>query len=613
MMRDTDFISYALKRTAADATGRGMPESQLRGQLIRPALAYAAAQTSDRELSQQFWSGALAIQYAHEASLIHDDIVDEAKTRRGQPSLAETKGIGTALVIGDHLLTASYRLAAETECAEFFSLFTRCVERTVAGEIEQARSLGRKLTFDEYKLIAESKSGELLAASLALGAALTNPSRVSARAQLGRRLGLFYQMIDDLLDYCPATDMGKPALGDFSQKRWTWPLGELDEWSFDQGIDEITSRLRTGALSRCLTRLEQDAAELREMMSIEFGDADVAQSLIDEWIARAREAVLCENERALVSPSLATGPSLSLRMHLPVYDDVIEYLAENSKSFRFASRFFPRRELSSVARVYAFCRITDDLTDRTNPSEAESLLTEWMDLAQLSYQGSASGIEVLDQAMSDMRSNGIAFDYAAELAEGMRMDLRGERYSSVSDLRTYSYRVASVVGLWLTELAGIRDRRTLHRAEALGHAMQMTNILRDVGEDARNGRIYLPSNRLEAYGITRESLCSAAFGRSSIPHGFADLVEELLRLAERDYAFALSGVHDLPPSFQRAVAVAGHVYRGIHSEIRRNGYDTLTRRAVTSGRSKALLAARALWQLQTGMVTWSAVRRMPAS
>jgi phytoene synthase len=577
-----------------------MPQAQLRGQLIRPALAYTAAEKSREELPPQFWYGALAIQYAHEASLIHDDIVDKAKTRRGEPSVAETKGVGTALVIGDHLLTASYRLAAETRSAEFFSLFARCVERTVAGEIEQARSLGRKLSFDEYKLIAESKSGELLAASLALGAALTNPSKVKARAQLGRRLGLFYQMIDDVLDYCPAADMGKPALGDFSQKRWTWPLGELDEFTFDENIDDIGRRLRAGALSRCLARLERDAAELRNMLSVEFAGADVAQDLIDEWLTRAREAVLWENERGNVSPSRVTQPSSSLRQHLPVYEDVIDYLAENSKSFRFASRFFPRRELSSVARVYAFCRITDDLTDRTEPAVANSLLEEWMGLARLSYEGRASGIEVLDQAMNEMRSKDIPFDYAAELAEGMRMDLRGERYSTISDLRTYTYRVASVVGLWLTELSGIRERHTLHRAEALGHAMQMTNILRDVGEDARNGRIYLPYNRLRTYGITDEALRSAALGDSSIPHGFAELVEELLRMAERDYAFALNGVRDLPPSFQRAVAVAGHVYRGIHSEIRRNGYDTLTRRAVTSARSKALLAARALWELQTG-------------
>ena len=598
-MAGAEFVRYALGNTAVEAASRGMPRVELRGQLIRPSLAYEAAVCESDALSPEFWSGALAIQYAHEASLIHDDIVDEAATRRGEPTLSQARGVGSALVIGDHLLTASYRLAAETGSIDFASLFARCVERTVAGEIAQARSLGRMLTFDEYKVIAELKSGELLAASLALGAALTNPSRVDARLKLGRQLGLLYQMLDDLLDYCPSTDMGKPALGDFTQKRWTWPLMELENVSFDEPCADVARRFRDGAFAGCLARIEGEAKTLSERLAVEFGGG-VGQSLIDEWVTRAREAVAREEpERRAVSPSRVTIPSLALRSRLPAESDVVEYLAQNSKSFRFASRFFPQREFSSVARVYAFCRVTDDLVDKTEGQEAGALLDEWMELARNGYDGHATGISFLDDTMQEMRSHDIPFAYAEELAEGMRMDLRGQRYGSVAELRTYSYRVASVVGLWLTELAGVRERSTLQRAEALGHAMQLTNILRDVGEDARAGRIYLPLNRLKTHSITAASLIAAAKGEASIPAGFSDLVEELLNLAERDYAFALIGVRDLPPSFQRPVAVAAHVYRGIHGEIRRNGYDCLTRRAVTSARSKAMLAARAIWELQT--------------
>lgn len=592
-MAEADFIRYALGKAAEEAESRGMPRVELRGQLIRPSLAYDAALCDSDSLSNEFWSGALAIQYAHEASLVHDDIVDEAKTRRGQPTLAFDRGIGTALVVGDHLLTSSYRLAAATGSLEFVSLFARCVERTVAGEIAQAKSLGAMLTFDDYKMIAELKSGELLAASFALGAALTNPSRVAARLELGRELGLLYQMLDDLLDYCPATDTGKPALGDFAQKRWTWPLGEIGEFSFDDPCADIQHKFRAGGLERCVKRMEREAATLSARLGAEFG-RDVGQSVIAEWLARAREAVVRE-----LSPAPVTAPSVSLQLRVPAEDNVVEYLAQNSKSFRFASRFFPQRELSSVARVYAFCRVTDDLVDKTEPSQAEDLLDEWMFLALAGYQGESTGIPFLDQTMGEMRSRQIPFTYAEELAEGMRMDLRGHQYASVSELRTYSYRVASVVGLWISELAGVRDQATLRHAAALGHAMQLTNILRDVGEDARHGRIYLPLNRLRTYSITHSSLVAAARGESPIPRGFPDLVEELLKLAERDYAFALAGVRDLPASFQRPVAVAAHLYRGIHGEIRRNGYDTLMRRAVTPTRTKALLAARAIWELQT--------------
>ncbi|HEY0241616.1 MAG TPA: squalene/phytoene synthase family protein [Gemmatimonadaceae bacterium] len=589
-MSGAEFVRYALGKTAEEAESRGMPRVELRGQLIRPSLAYEAAVCESDALSREFWSGALAIQYAHEASLIHDDIVDEASTRRGEPTVAQARGVGSALVIGDHLLTASYRLAAATGSIDFVSLFAQCVERTVAGEIAQARSLGRVLTFDEYKVIAELKSGELLAASLSLGAALSNPSRIAARLELGRQLGLLYQMLDDLLDYCPATDTGKPALGDFRQKRWTWPLLETGDLTFDDPCTDVARSLREGGFARCLERIEREAKALSERLTAEFA-GDVGQSLIDEWLTRARDAVAREQ--------LESVPSVALRSGLPAEEDVIEYLARNSKSFRFASRFFPQRELSSVARVYAFCRITDDIVDKTAGAEAGALLGEWMHLARSAYDGRATGIRFLDQAMEEMRSRAIPFVYAEELAEGMRMDLRGQRYGSVAELRTYTYRVASVVGLWLTELAGVRDRSTLKHAEALGHAMQLTNILRDVGEDARQGRIYLPLNRLKTYGITAASIAAAARGDAPPPSRFPDLVEELLRLAERDYAFALTGVRDLPTSFQRPVAVAAHVYRGIHGEIRRNGYDCLTRRAVTSTRSKAMFAARAIWELQT--------------
>ena len=586
-MQGAELVRYALRTTAEEAALLGMPKVELRGQLIRPALAYEAALCESDAPSGQFWSGALAIQYAHEASLIHDDIVDEAATRRGEPTLAQMRGVGSALVIGDHLLTAAYRLAANTGSIDFVSLFARCVERTVAGEISQAKSLGKVLTFDEYKVIAELKSGELLAASLALSAALGNPSRLNARIELGRRLGLLYQMLDDLLDYCPATDTGKPALGDFKQQRWTWPLLEIQNFSFDDPCADVVRRFRDGALTRCLTRLESEATTLTEQLNAEFG-GDVGLFVIDEWVARARDAVGREEL-----------PTSTLRSRLPVEKDPVAYLAENSKSFRFASRFFPQRELSSVARVYAFCRVTDDLVDKSDDNEAAALLDEWMRLARNAYEGDTTGISFLDGAMQDMRSHGITFAYAHELAEGMRMDLRAQRYGSLAELRTYTYRVASVVGLWLTELAGVHERRVLLHAEALGHAMQLTNILRDVGEDARNGRIYLPLNRLETYGISSASIVAAARGEAPKPNRFGDLVEELMTIAERDYSLALLGVQDLPASFQRPVAVATHVYRGIHGEIRRNGYDSLTRRAVTSTRSKAMLAARAIWELQS--------------
>ncbi len=603
-MKNAELVRQALAETANEASARGMPRFEPSGQLIRPLLAYSVAMHSGEEIGPAFWKGALAIQLAHEASLVHDDIVDEAKLRRGEPTVAHERGTAKALVYGDHLLTASYRLAAETGSLDFVTLFSRSVERTVAGEIAQARALDRALTFPEYQSIAASKSGELLGASLALSAALHDQSRIETRASLGRQLGLLYQMLDDLLDYCPSTDTGKAALGDFSQRRWTWPLFELETLSFDEPCDDVLRRFHTQAgdctpVRRCVARIEREAIELKSQLTEEFRGRDVGQSLVDGWVKRARAAVANEETKRSTSiTSLAVRPGQMLRSRLPASDDVVNYLARNSRSFRFASRFFPHSELERVAHVYSFCRVTDDLVDQSEQHLGEELLDEWMCLAQVAYEGKAVGIPFLERTMREMSSANVPFVYAAELGAGMRMDLRGERYETLNDLRTYTYRVASVVGLWLTELSGVRGRATLQHAEALGHAMQLTNILRDVGEDARNGRLYLPADSMRAHGVSKEDIAITAKFGGPLPERFPALMQSLIDVAEAEYAFALGGVRDLPQSFQKPVAVAAYVYRGIHEEIRNNRYDTLSQRAVTSGTTKAMLAARAIWSLQ---------------
>src|SRR5687767_7427649 len=130
-----DIVREELRTTAEEAARRGMPRIEIRGQLIRPAIAYAEATFGGHGLPPGFWKGALAVQLAHEASLVHDDIIDAAATRRGEPTIAAAHGIGKAVVYGDHLLTAAYRLAAETRSIDFAALLACAVERTVAGEI----------------------------------------------------------------------------------------------------------------------------------------------------------------------------------------------------------------------------------------------------------------------------------------------------------------------------------------------------------------------------------------------------------------------------------------------------------------------------------------------
>ncbi|HST60800.1 MAG TPA: squalene/phytoene synthase family protein, partial [Longimicrobium sp.] len=641
-----DEVRDGLAAAAERAAGQGMPRPDCRGQLLRPMLAYGAARAVSAENanhSTEFWCGALAVQLAHEASLVHDDIIDQAATRRGVPTVAATKGIGMALVLGDHLLSAAYRMAAETGSLAYARLFARAVERTIAGEAAQGRAAGRRLSWDEYREIALGKAGELMGCAVALPAVLAGRPDADALFELGRRMGLVYQMLDDVLDYCPAMETGKPALGDYAQGRWTWLLDEVDGIALGGSADDVAVRLHAASaegvtpLRRCLARLEAEADGLAAELRAALPGDDVLPGLLAQWIAGARDAVAAEEAARqpvsiaaetpsqLPSPfspslreagegaggrgpspapeilpigvSIARTPSARLLERVPAAADWGTYFAVNSRSFRFAARFFPPGEWERVARVYAFCRVTDDIVDRPGgEADAEEMLDEWIDLARRAYDGHATGIDLLDRVMRETASAAVPFTYAAELGEGMRMDLRMQRYESMDALRVYTHRVASVVGLWITELAGVHAPRVLDRAGEMGHAMQLTNILRDVGEDWRRGRLYLPADVMGRHGMTEDSLDRMCRG-AAVDGPYRRMTEELLRSAEASYHAAFPAIRELPAGFRRPVAVAAHVYRGIHAPLRRAGYDNLRRRAVTGGGTKALLAARALWQL----------------
>jgi phytoene synthase len=632
-----DTVREGLAVAAERAAGQGMPRPECRGQLLRPLLSYGAARSvsADDEPSAEFWCGALAVQLAHEASLVHDDIIDRASTRRGAPTVAAAKGIGPALVLGDHLLSAAYRMAAETGSLAYARLFARAVERTIAGEAAQGRAAGRRLSWDEYRDIALGKAGELMGCAVALPAVLAGRADADALFELGRRMGLVYQMLDDVLDYCPAAETGKPALGDYAQGRWTWLLDEVDGIALGGAAEDVAARLHAASaegvtpLRRCLARLEAEADALAAELRAALPGDDVLPGLLTQWMDGARQAVVAEEaarrpaaisvvplrfspSRVEESPLPASGPnvvrtaSARLLERVPAAGDTERYFAVNSRSFRFAARFFPPGEWERVARVYAFCRVTDDIVDRPGGEvDAEEMLDEWIGLARRAYQGHETGVALLDRVMRETASAAVPFTYAAELGEGMRMDLRMQRYQSMAELRVYTHRVASVVGLWITELAGVRAPRVLAPAGEMGHAMQLTNILRDVGEDWRRGRLYLPADMMQKHGVTEDAI--ERMCRGGAPDGaYRCMTEELLRSAEASYRAAFPAIRELPAAFRRPVAVAAHVYRGIHAPLRRAGYDNLRCRAVTGGAAKAMLAARALGEL------WR-LERAPAS
>ena len=272
------------------------------------------------------------------------------------------------------------------------------------------------------------------------------------------------------------------------------------------------------------------------------------------------------------------------------------FIQRHSRSFAFATRFLTREERRIIEELYRFCRTTDDLVDlrRGRPLEqVERDLDLWMMRAAGSYEGRPTGIGWLDGLMRRSRHAGVPLPLICQLGAGVRTDLDRVEFETMEELDAYAYRVASVVGIWLCYLFGATEKDTFRRASIMGWAMQVTNILRDVGEDLRNGRVYLPREVLASYGLARADLERMVRDGETTPD-YRDMIEALACRAERAYEEALPGLVSLPARPARAFAVAGGVYRGILDDIRANDYDNLHRRARTTSVAKVRLAIGSL-------------------
>jgi len=263
--------------------------------------------------------------------------------------------------------------------------------------------------------------------------------------------------------------------------------------------------------------------------------------------------------------------------------------ARGSKSFYFATRFFPPELARAAHAVYWFCRHTDDLVDETPSLEQGTRdLEAWSRELEAGLRGEEVTHPVLRLFLDAARRYHIPGEYPLDLIEGMRMDLRCTRYESFDELRVFCYRVASVVGLMMSHVIGFRGP-ALEYAIDLGIAMQMTNILRDVGEDLQRGRIYLPSDEPARFGYSEEDLRA---GRRT-PE-FRALMRLQVQRAREYYAGAMPGIAMLNPEGRFAVKVAADVYRAILGQIEMADYDVFSRRAVVPARTKYWLTARSM-------------------
>ena len=272
-----------------------------------------------------------------------------------------------------------------------------------------------------------------------------------------------------------------------------------------------------------------------------------------------------------------------------------DLLRKGSKSFAAAAMLLPGRARGGATALYAFCRVADDAIDEARGDVGEALdgLHKRLDAA---YRGAPEDGPVDRAFARAAAAHGIPRGLMDALLEGFAWDAEGRRYETLSDVRAYAARVAAAVGAMMTVLMGPREPHVIARACDLGVAMQLTNIARDVGEDARAGRLYLPLAWLEEAGIDP----GAFMARPVMSPKVGSLVERLLAHAEELYLRAEGGIAMLPFDCRPSIFAARFIYAEIGRVIERAGFDSISRRAVVPLRTKILLLAKSLvWAAST--------------
>jgi phytoene synthase len=264
-------------------------------------------------------------------------------------------------------------------------------------------------------------------------------------------------------------------------------------------------------------------------------------------------------------------------------------LRDGSRTFLAASRLLPRHVRDSACALYAFCRCADDAVDLDAVDELAAVERLRGRLARI-YAGDPAPTAP-DRAMARVVArHDLPRELPEALLDGFEWDARGRRYETIGDLHDYAARVAGTVGAMMAVLMGCRTPAAVARACDLGVAMQLSNIARDVGEDARRGRVYLPLAWLREADIDPDAWLAAPAFDARI----ASVVRRLLREADALYRRAEAGIGLLPPSCRPGIQAASVLYAAIGHVVERRGCDSVSQRAVVPGRRKAALLAQAL-------------------
>jgi phytoene synthase len=274
----------------------------------------------------------------------------------------------------------------------------------------------------------------------------------------------------------------------------------------------------------------------------------------------------------------------------------------HAKTFYMATRFLPNDKQRAIFAIYALCRYLDDLVDEAEDlilrkemevAEVERQLCNWKELLRETYDGRRYDNPIL-LALSDvLKQYHIPIHLPFALMDGVCMDLTKNRYHSFSEVYDYSYKVASVVGLMTSEVFGYSEESALEYAEALGIAMQLTNILRDVGEDLDRDRIYLPQDELREFGITEEDLFE-----HRLTDRFKAFMQFQIERARHYYNEADKGIPMLNLDSRMPVYLARYNYSRILDKIEENDYNVFQHRAYVSKSEKLSIIPKVWWNMK---------------
>jgi 15-cis-phytoene synthase len=268
--------------------------------------------------------------------------------------------------------------------------------------------------------------------------------------------------------------------------------------------------------------------------------------------------------------------------------------AGSGSSFYYAFRVLPPSERSAITAFYAFCREVDDVVDEvSDPGVAANKLAWWDREVDEMVAGRAQ--HPVTQALAPWLTQfGLEASHFHAVIQGCRMDLQQSRYLDFAGLKTYCHLVAGVVGEVSARIFGFQDPKTLQYAHRLGLALQLTNILRDVGEDARRGRIYLPMEDLSRFQVTAAELL-----RRQAPWGYSDRFQALMTFqaerAQSIYDEALALLPKVDERRQRPGLAMGQIYRALLVELQRGGFQVLHQRTSLTPLLKLWIVLRTLW------------------